>query len=117
MLLAASGCAPVALGLGAAAGGGGVMYAKGDLQTTMQHTPDELADAAVETFRSLNIAHDYTKTSELHSKVVGKTTGDKKVKVAASYQGEGVSKLSIRVGVFGDEEKSRRILREMKKYL
>jgi hypothetical protein len=117
LLLVLSGCAPIAVGLGAAAGGGGVMYAKGDLQTTLKHAPEEVADAAVEAFRALNINHEYTKTSRLHSRVVGTTTDDKEVKVAASLEGEGISELSIRVGVFGDEERSRRIYREIEKRL
>ncbi len=117
LLLSLSGCALLAVGAGGAAGVGGAAYVLGDLETTLQHEPQEIAAATEKAFDNLGIKHIETKSSKLHSRVIGRTTNDKKVTVESKIKDSPSSAISIRVGLFGDEEISRRILEQIKRFL
>ena len=47
--------------------------------------------------------------SDLDGQIIGRTAADKKVKITVKQQSEHVSKLSIRVGTFGDKALSQMI--------
>lgn len=114
-LFLASGCAPfVAMGVGGAAGAGGVAYVQGDLETTMAHQPERIAGATEAAFRSLGISHKETNSTTLHSVVKGKNQAGKEVYVTSDFRGEGGSEVSIRVGFFGNRKKSQAILKEIR---
>jgi ABC-type Fe3+-hydroxamate transport system substrate-binding protein len=110
-----SGCVLLVAGAAAGAAGAGAMYAKGDLETTLQARPPRIVAASEKAFEEMNIARLSSASTELDGKVVGRTASDKKVTVTVKTEGEKLSKLSIRVGVFGDEALSRQILEKIKK--
>jgi hypothetical protein len=109
-----AGCAAVAVG---AAGGSGLAYMIGDLETKVNATPKEVAAAAGRALEDLEIRLILENSSKLDAKVVGRTGTDRRVQITAEMVGEGGSEVFIRVGIFGDEHMSRQILDALKKQL
>jgi len=102
--------------VGAGAGAAGVAYAEGSLSTHLDQPPPEVAKAVEKAFQALSISKVSTASSPLSAELAGRTATDDKVKVYAETEGTG-SKLTIRVGFFGDEAQSLKILEEIKKGL
>lgn len=127
-LILSSGCTLLALGAGGATGAGGVLYTKGNLETLISMSPTEIARATQHAFKTLQIRHNSTQKSKNYDvKIFGMIREDtnwfsreilksRKVQVEAQAEGRGISHLSIRVGVFGNERLSRDILQEIKTY-
>jgi hypothetical protein len=109
------GCIFLAAGAAAGAAAAGAFYAKGDLEATLEARPPQLVAASEEVFEEMNIAKVSSASTEVDGKVVGRTARDKKVAVTVKTESESFSKLSIRVGTFGDEALSRQILDGIKK--
>jgi hypothetical protein len=53
----------------------------------------------------------------MSAEIIARDSQDKKIKISLSATAEGTTKLSIRIGMFGDETKSRLIYDEIKKNL
>ena len=121
LALFCSGCWALWLGGGVAAGAGAgvaaTSYAKGSLRSHLDQNPVEVANATEKAFASLGVNKVSSNSSALSAEIIGRTSGDDKVKVIAETEGANGSKLSIRVGVFGDEAQSLRIFEEIKKNL
>lgn len=127
-LILSSGCTVLALGSGGAAGAGGVLYTKGNLETLISMSPAEISRATQHAFKTLQIRHNSTQKSKNYEvKIFGMIREDtnwfsreilesRKVQVEAQAEGRGISHLSIRVGIFGNERLSREILQEIKTY-
>jgi len=109
LVVTLTGCAALLVAAGVGAGAAGVAYVKGDLESELNANPDEVARAAEQAFEDLGIRKISSGSSTLDAEVVGRTGLDDKVLVKVESQGEGRSKMRIRIGVFGDEMKSRRI--------
>jgi len=120
-MLACSGCWALWLGGGALVGAGiavGVTaYVEGNLEVNLENTPVEVETATEKAFSTLGITKISVKSSALSAEVIGKTSKDEKVKVTADAVGEKGAKLSIRIGVFGNEAESMRIYDEIRKNL
>jgi len=106
LLVSASGCFLAAAGAAA----GGVFYAKGDLETTLDAKPAAIAAATEKAFSEMSIAKRSAVSSDLDAEVTGRTARDKNVTVKIKAQTDKTSEVSIRVGTFGDEDLSRLIL-------
>lgn len=96
--LAASGCA-----VAAASTGLGVAYSKGNVETVVAATPEEVAAAAEATFDEMGIRLAVREQHEARTRVVGWTPEGKKVKVTAKPRGAESSKVAVRVGTFGNQ--------------
>ena len=103
--------------IAAAGAAGGVLYAKGDLETTLAATPIKIAAATEKAFREMKISKTSAVSSDLDAEIIGRTATDKKVTVISKIKGEKLSSISIRVGTFGDEDLSRVIFDKIKKNL
>jgi hypothetical protein len=114
MLPAAAGCLAVAIG-GAAAGT--IAYINGELVDTVEAPPEKVVAATEKAFASLHLTLISKNASGLEGKVVGRTSGDKSVKVNIKAQGEKSSRIAIRIDVFGDESQSRVLLQTIEKNL
>jgi len=115
-----SGCWAIWLGGGILAAGAAVgvtAYVEGNLEVTLDNPPAEVAKATEKAFATLGIAKVSATSSALSSEIIGKTTKDDKVRVVADAVGEKGSKLSIRIGVFGNEAESLKIYDEIRKNL
>ena len=120
ILLLCSGCWALWFSGGVVAGAGAgvaaTAYVEGSLQAHLDQNPAEVAKATEKAFVTLGINKVSSNPSALTSEIVGRTSADDRVKVYADAEGNG-SKLTIRIGVFGDEAQSMRIYEEIKKNL
>lgn len=110
-ILLQSGCVIVAAG---AAGAGTVAYVRGELESTV---PSSLAKsmqatrAAVEQLKLIKISD---KEDALAGVFVARTADDKRIEVKLTAVGEGMTKVQIRVGVFGDRTVSTAVFDRIK---
>lgn len=102
------------LGLGAA---GTVAYIRGDLQTVESKNIDTVYKAVLAAMDELELAVTQKSKDALSAKVAARDAQDKKIKIKLAATAEGMTKISIRVGVFGSETKSRLIYDQIKKGL
>jgi len=112
-ILVTAGCATVLVGAAAGAGGATAVYIKGDLEAHVDADPRELAEASTQALDALGIKTISSNASALDAEVIGRTGTDKRVKVVGQSQEQGGTKLSIRVGTFGNESMSRKAYREI----
>jgi len=118
MLLAAVGMMPMLSGCllaaAGAAGAVGVAYAKGDLTATLEANPQQVVDATNEAFEQMDIVQVGSNATAVDGQVTGRTAGDDRIVVNVKSEGASASRISIRVGTFGDETLSRQILDKIK---
>ena len=114
MSLCGSGCALALVGAGAA---GTVGYMKGDFESVEPYTVDEVFVAAKAALADLGIARINDDKDALSARITARDASDKKVSVRIKYLTDATSKLSIRVSVFGDESKSKKIYLTIREYL
>src|SRR3990167_5110932 len=99
-VITSSGCA---LLFGAAAGAGGFAYVKGDLQKNFDYPLDRLHKACTRALRDLKAIVSSDETDKHSSKIKFTLEGDKTGEINIKALTEKASKLSIRIGIFGDE--------------
>ena len=106
-----SGCFVAVVGAGAAAGVG---YARGDLEAVLDADPTDVYEASLEAMDDLELPVISKEKNALEAKIISRTTEDKKVQITIKRTETNVAKLSIRIGVFGDEVQSRLIYDKIK---
>lgn len=110
--LVASGCA--ALVVGAAAGAGAVAYKAGELISTESTSIDKTWTATEKAFRELQLLGEAKEKDGLAARIEATGAGDKRIVVKLRNQGDKLTEVRIRVGIFGDEGYSRKILEKIK---
>jgi len=95
----ASGCAVTAASTGL-----GVAYAKGNIETFVAASPEEVKTAAEAAFEELGVELVAVESSPGQLRVVGWLPEGKKVKVKVQPRGTEASKVYVRVGVFGNQQ-------------
>ena len=109
VLLFSSGCALVAGGL---IGGSTAAYLKGVLKTKESASFDKVWFAVVEVVEQQDLEIIRKESNEGRALIEAKLRDqDKLVYLIVKYDKPEVTELSIRVGIWGDEEESRRILK------
>jgi hypothetical protein len=101
-----SGCVAVAVGAGA----GAVAYIRGDLEATLEgslNATNKAADRAVSQLEFVKISD---RKDALAANLTARTAQDKKVEIIMTKVSGQVTKVKIRVGIFGDEAVSLAIL-------
>lgn len=109
-----SGCAAVVVGAGV---GTGVAWYKGKLEETVSASVPHVHQAVKAGLRDLNIAITEDRHDTLTAEVRGELADGKKVSIDAKSVGSSTTKLTIRVGTFGDKDFSLRIRDAIKKHL
>ncbi|MEM9243219.1 MAG: DUF3568 family protein [Pseudomonadota bacterium] len=105
----------VAIVAGGAAGAGTVAYIKG---VASQDFPDSLQQTNRAAQLALNtVAGGYTVAEDKQNTLYATNANGKKIAITLEEKTEGITKVSVRVGTFGDEQLSRRILNEIGKNL
>jgi hypothetical protein len=108
------GCMLAVVGLGAA---GTVAYARGDLQAVESAGIDDVYQATLKALDQLEL-HPTTKSKDaLSAVIVARDAEDKKVTIKLKAEAEDSTNLSIRIGVFGSETKSRMIYQKIQENL
>jgi len=95
----------------------GVKNTMGTLTTTVEANPPRVAKAAEAVLKDLGVAKAaeavlkdlelirvHSTSTEVDGEAFGYTASDKKVGVSIKQEGENLSKVSVRVGAFGDED-------------
>jgi len=112
-LLLSSGCA--ALVVGGAAGAGAVAYIRGELKSIEDVSLDQAFSAARQAMSDLELAVTSSEKDAFNGELIARGAGDKKIVVKLKKQSDAVTEIKIRVGTFGDEAMSRKILESIKK--
>jgi hypothetical protein len=106
LALTVSGCVVAAVGAGAAAGVG---YIRGDLEATLENDVEEVYEASLQALGQLKLAVVSKQQDALGAKIVSRNIEDKKIQINLKQNEGGITKLTIRIGIFGDEAQSRLI--------
>jgi len=106
LLTGISGCAVVAVGAAAA---GTVAYVEGDLQVEEPHPLDKVYTATKKSLEALHMMVIKDTRDTHQAEIQARDVEDKKATIVLSSKNEGITKISIRIGFFGDEIRSRRI--------
>ena len=114
--LATTGCIAAAMG-GAAAGMASFAYTTGDLETTLNEPLEDVWNAAVEANEELGFVIKARAKDKLGARVESTQAQGGDIKVLLEPVGARATKINIRVGTFGDERKSRLILRHIQENL
>ncbi len=112
----AAGCLAVAVGAGAA---GTVAYLAGDLDTEEPYPIDQTYAAARKAANELGlkIIEGETGKDALSACVIARDAGDKRVAIRLKAITSNATKLSIRVGTFGDDTKAHLIYNTIRENL
>ena len=105
-IIFSSGCLAVAAG-GAAAGT--VAYVRGALEVTVDSPIDHVGTAASQTMDDMKFAVVSNNVDATSGKLIARTAQDKKVQITFEKLTENATKVSIRVGTFGDKLLSQQI--------
>jgi len=112
---AAAGC--VALVAGGAAGAGTVVYFKGQLDEEIRAPEAKVYSASISALRELRLPVLEDDHDSFTAKIKSKLANGKDVWISMESVTGGSSKIAIRVGIFGDEEKSRMISNTIHRYI
>ena len=114
-LITMVGCIPLLIG--AVAGAGGMTYMKGALIHNVDNTVDEANEASLEALKDLQFFVVSDELNKRSSVIKAEYESGKKVSVFIDALTERSSKITIRVGTFGDQEESQAILNAILKKL
>ena len=111
--VSAGGCvaAVVAAGAGAA---GTVAYMGGDLEAVESRSLGDVYEATLKALEQLELSATKEGKDALSAVIVARDAQDKKIAIKLRASTEETTKISIRVGVFGDETKSRLIYQKIR---
>ena len=105
------GCMLAAVGIGAA---GTVAYVRGDLESMESENIDSVYEAALKALQELELQPTRKSKDALGAEIITYDAQDKKITIRLKSAAEGTTKLSIRIGVFGSETKSRLIYQKIR---
>ena len=104
------GCVVAAVGLGAA---GTIAYISGDLESVESQNIEVVYSAALQAAQELELRVISKSKDALTAQIIARDAEDKKIEIKMSSNSEHTTKLSIRVGTIGDENKSQRIYQKI----
>jgi len=98
-------------------GAGTVAYVRGDFEAIKKESVEQLYDATLKALESLKIPVFSKGQDALTAKIEGRTVEDKKIVIKIEAQENDLSKLSIRIGTFGDQTQSGLIYKKINEFL
>jgi len=113
----AQGCTVALVGAGVAAGAGTVAYLRGDLEAVEPKNIDTVFEATEKAVEELGLKVSKKTKDKMSAVIIARDAQDKKITIKLRAAAEGSTKLSIRVGGFGDETKSRLIYQKIREKL
>lgn len=114
-VLLTTGC--VALMVGAGAGAAGTVYMMGKLEERVEASVPNVQKATIAGLKDLNLPIHKNEGDKLSAQIESKTADEKTIWIKTNFVTELLSELTIRVGLTGDERRSREILRAIKRHL
>jgi hypothetical protein len=113
-VLLSCGCA--ALVVGGAAGAGAVAYVRGELKSMEDASLNRVWVAARQAMTNLEFSLTSEEKDAFNGILIAQGAGDKKITVTLARKSDLVTEVRIRVGTFGDEAMSRKILETIRKH-
>jgi hypothetical protein len=104
------GCVVVAVGAAAA---GTVAYVQGDLESTEPKNIEVVYSAALLAMEQLELSVISKAKDSLSGEIIARDAQDKKISIRMTASSTQTTKLSIRVGTFGNETKSQQIYQKI----
>ncbi len=114
-VLLTTGC--VALVAGAGAGAAGTVYVMGKLQERLEATVPEVQKAALAGLKDLKLPIQKNEGDKLSATIESETADDKTIWIQIKFISDSLSEVTIRVGLTGDEVRSRELLQAIKQHL
>lgn len=114
VVVGTSGCVAVAAGAGA---GAAVAYVRGQLEATLSSGFENSVQATNSAIRELGLAKVSERKDALLAIIIVRNAEDKKIEIRLENSALELTKIRIRVGVFGDEPLSIAILERIKNNL
>ena len=105
------------LAVAAAGTGAGVAYVRGDTDAVVSALPQEVAAASAAAAKEMNLTVTSNNSSRLDARVVARTASDTPVVVSVKAEGPEASRVSIRVGRFGDDVMQATMLEKIRQNL
>jgi len=113
MAIVAQGCIVAAVGAGA----GTIAYIKGDLEVVESKNIDVVYEATEKAVEQLGLNVNKKTKDAMSATIVARDAQDKKVTIKLKATTENTTKISIRIGIFGSETKSRLIYEQIRENL
>ena len=115
MLLFSSGC--TVIGVGTVSALGGTYYLSGEIKASYPVSIYHLYEVSLYTFQEEKMEIVSVENTRKDADIEAKFYDGTPVKVHIYYNKEGYASLGVRVGIIGDEKRSRELLRKMEKYI
>ena len=93
----------------AAVGAGTYYYIKGDLKTNYEAPMDKTWEATIKSIEELKLTVESQKHDALSGVIKGKMADEKGFEINLKRLGENSTEVGVRIGTFGDREKSEAI--------
>ena len=103
--------------VGGVAGAGAVVYEQGQLVSHEGAPFEKCLSAVMKSMDELGYAVEKTEKSTAQEKVIARTQDGKKVKITVKWKSAEHTQIIVRVGTFGDEALSRKILKSIRQYI
>ncbi|MEP7153421.1 MAG: DUF3568 family protein [Nitrospira sp.] len=115
VVLTCSGC--LALAVGAAGGAAGAAYVLGQLTDELNHEVPVVHEAATQAMKDLDLKLSEDRSDKLTAHMKSEFADGTNVWIDMKSIAEGRTKLTVRVGVTGDEPMARKIHEAIKRHL
>ena len=110
-----NGCPAPFFLIGGATGAGTVAYVGGELKTVEEVTLNRAWNATQKAMNNLGFTITSKEKDAFNSKLIAKSVANKIIKIKLNRQSNMLTEIRIRVGTFGDESMSLKILESIKK--
>jgi len=105
------------LAVAAAGTGAGVAYVRGDTEVVLPARPQAVAAASAEAAKQMELTVTSNNATTLDARVVARTASDTPVVVDVKSHGPDASRVSVRVGRFGDDVMQSAMLEKIRQNL
>ncbi|NVM21588.1 MAG: DUF3568 family protein [Desulfobacterales bacterium] len=112
-----TGCQSAAFLAGGAAGAGGVMYVRGKLQEKLAAPVPKVHQATIAALKELELPVEKDKKDKLTAKIESQFADGKPIWIDIHSIAKSSTKITIRVGTFGDELRSNRLLDTIRSHI
>lgn len=116
-VVGAAGTGCVALAAGAAAGAGTYAYVRGELTEVLGAPMDRAWSAVLGAARELELAVEEESKDAMRAQLDAKRADSTNIRIRLIAESDTATEIKIRIGVFGNEAESRRILDAVKSRL
>jgi len=103
--------------VGGVAGAGAVIYEQGQLVSHEGATFEKCLDSVLKAMDELGYKVEKDEKGTLKQTVIARTPDDKKIKITVKWKSKEHTEIVVRVGTFGDEALSRKILNTIRQFI